>query len=381
MRQRIALVTPGTFPVPSPKSSSVEQAVCELAGKLAAYADVEVFGPKTGRQRKKVRLGGVTFIRAAGKSRGDYARRVIQELRRGSYRVIQVENRPWLASLVKRRIPGTAVWLFLHSLTYVGSRRRRSMRGWLAKPDRIVVNSSYLKEELAKLYPELAPKVSVNHLGVNPEQFLPRWSEEARQDRERRLAELGLSGRRILLYVGRLIPLKGVHLLLEAMPGIAAAVPEAVLVIVGGAYYGSNKETAYVRQLKRLAQPLADRIRFVPFVPHDRIQEWFRLADISLVPTPRREAFGLVNVEAMATGVPVVACASGGIVEVVEHGATGFLLPAERFVDELPQVIASILNDDALQQCLGTNGIRRVEERFTWEQSAGRWWSLVEQYG
>lgn len=106
--------------------------------------------------------------------------------------------------------------------------------------------------------------------------------------------------------------MKGVHHILKAMPRITDKVPDALLVVVGAAFYGSNRTTPYVRKLHRLGKTMGETVRFVPYVPHDRIQDWFGIADVVLVPSDNREAFGLVNVEAMSCGVPVIATRAGG---------------------------------------------------------------------
>src|SRR5690606_10705725 len=143
----------------------------------------------------------------------------------------------------------------------------------------------------------LNDKIVVNHLGVDPERFPSRWSEEHQEARLQRMNALGLTGGKIILFVGRLIPIKGVHHLLQAMPKVLEQQPEARLLIVGGAYYGRNKRTPYVEKLHQLAKSLGQAVRFTPYVPHEKIAEWFRLADLLVVPSSEREAFGLVNVE------------------------------------------------------------------------------------
>lgn len=381
-RIRVAFVTPGAFPVPSPGSSSVEHAVKELADKLQNSAAVDVYGCLKKGFAKKERVSGVTYIRVSRVSQSGYAKNIVRRLKRRSYSLIQVENRPWLAAYIKRKLPQSRVWLSLHSLTYLSAERygTRRLARWLASADRIMVNSCYLKEEVVKRFPLLERKLLVNHLGVNPEQFTSRWTEEGQMQRSGLLSGLKLENRKIILYVGRLIRLKGVHHLLAAMPGIIRRVPDAVLVVVGGAFYGSNRKTPYVRSLQRLAEQVPGCVRFVPFVPHDKIQEWFRIADLAVVPTPRREAFGLVNVEAMATGVPVLASAAGGMTEIVEHGRSGFLIHPERMEEELPDYAGMILNDPDLQRSLGAGGVERILHYFNWEQAAARWLQLIQEH-
>ena len=107
------------------------------------------------------------------------------------------------------------------------------------------------------------------------------------------------------------------------MPSIIQAVPDTLLIIAGSAFYGSERRTSYVDKLYTLAKDFPEHVRFMSFIPHEEIHIWFKAAEIVLVPSIGHEAFGLVNVEAMACGVPVIATNIGGMPEVIEHGKNG----------------------------------------------------------
>lgn len=377
---RVAIVTPGTFPVPSGRSSSVEQVAMQVGERLKRQAEVTVLGKKTKRLPVREQRGGIRFIRPPVKP---YVGQVARLLRHERPDVIQIENRPRHARFVKRRLPGTPVVLSLHSTTYLSKPHisSASLRLCLQAADAIVVNSHFLKERVLSADETAARKIVVNHLGVDTERFVSRWTDGEQAKREAQLAKLGLSGKKIVLYVGRFIPLKGVHHLVSVMPTIAALQPDAVLLLVGGAYYGSNRQTAYVRRLHRLAQPAGRHIRFVPFVPHEQIPAWFRLADVVVVPSAGQEAFGLVNVEAMASGVPVVAAGSGGMKEIIEHGRSGLLADPGAIGSELVRHVCAVLANPVYARALGENGIRRVRDSFTWQHTADRLLTLYERLG
>lgn len=378
---RIAVVTPGSFPVPSGRSSSVEQAVSEWTVRLTSMADVTVFGIRSRGYAKREVIRGVRYVRSAVPRRGRYVQAVIRQLKKGSYDIIQVENRPRYVKAIKKAMPGVPVWLSLHSLTFISGRNisSRELASYLLATDRIVVNSEFLKEEIAGRVPSVRDRIVVNYLGVNLEQFTSRWTEEGLNKRNRLLKKLGLSGRKVVLYVGRLLEMKGVHHVLEAFPAIAAREPDASLVIVGSAFYGSKRTTDYVRRLHRMGARMPRSVRFVPYVPHERIQDWFTIADVVVVPSSNREAFGLVNVEAMATGLPVVATSSGGMKEIVISEVTGYLVEPARVSEELAWRVGDLLADERLRQALGEAGLRRVWELFTWEHAAQRWMGYWRQ--
>lgn len=383
-RPRLAVITPGSFPVPSGKSSSVEHTVSEWTARLAAMADCTVFGIRPKGYAKRETIRGVAYARPAASRRRGYLAAVIRLLKKGRYDVIQVENRPRYVRAIRRAFPGVPVWLSLHSLTFLSERRipPQELAACLSAADRIVVNSEFLKEEVASRVPSVRDRIFVNYLGVNLGQFTSRWTEEGMRKRERMLKKLGLQGRKIVLYVGRLVEMKGVHHLLEAFPAVAARHPDAVLVVVGSAYYGSKRKTAYVRRLHRMGSGMPRHVKFVSYVPHEQIQDWFRLADVVVVPSFNREAFGLVNVEAMATGVPVVATLAGGMKEIVLSGVTGYLVDPALVTEQLARRIGELLSDVRLRQELGEAGLRRVADTFTWEHTALRWLQLFRQtYG
>lgn len=375
-RLRVAIVTPGSFVIPSGKSSSVELVAMQIGERLNQQTEVIIFGKKKGKRPARETIKDVRFVRTAAKP---YIRHIGRAMKKEQLDVIQVENRPRYAKYLKRLHPQKPVVLSLHSTVFISRPHisEPSLRSCLRSVDAIVVNSQYLKDKVAAMDPSSDSKIVVNHLGVDTDRFVSKWAEGERGKREEKLEKLGLAGKKIVLYVGRFIPKKGVHHLLAAMPAITALEPDAVLLLVGGAFYGSNRKTAYVRKLHKMASIVKSNVRFVPFVPHNEISDWFRLADVVVVPSARQEAFGLVNVEAMASGVPVVATAVGGMTEIIKHEQSGLLVRSANISVGLAESICSVLADPGYARSLGENGLDRVRERFTWEHTTKR---LLELY-
>nr|WP_275983950.1 glycosyltransferase family 4 protein [Paenibacillus hamazuiensis] len=340
-----------------------------------------VFGKKTKRLPSREIRDGVVYIRPQVRKKGGYIYRVNRELKLLQPDVIQVENRPRFVLFLRKRHPRTPIWLSLHSLNFVSRPyiSRVQLKRCCEAADLIIVNSEYLRERITRLVPGIRSKVRINHLGVDLERFKSRWEDEGRRLRQQMMTGQGLEGRKIILYVGRWIEQKGIHRLLEAMPDIVREVPEAMLIIIGGASYGSNRITPYVRELYRLARKVPKHVRFVDFVPHDRIEDWYRIADVQVVPSLSKEAFGLVNVEAMATGVPVIGTNVGGVGEVIVHGVTGFLLEPDHLGEHLPKAAVTLLKHDELRRCMAEQCLRHVREHFTWEHTAARWLDMIRE--
>jgi D-inositol-3-phosphate glycosyltransferase len=184
--------------------------------------------------------------------------------------------------------------------------------------------------------------------------------------------------RPIALFVGRIQPLKGPDVAIRAL----AAMPrrDTMLVIVGGASgVEGDTELASIRSLTH-ELGVADRVAFVDPQPHQLLSSYYRAADVVVVPS-RSESFGLVALEAAACGIPVVASAVGGLLNVVDDGVTGILVEG-RHPERFARALSTLLADPAAAGAMGAAAAVRAR-RFTWSFTAARlrrlYADLVEQ--
>ncbi|EHS56273.1 glycosyltransferase family 4 protein, partial [Paenibacillus sp. Aloe-11] len=328
-RPKVAVVTPGSFVIPSPRSSSVERVIACMVPLASHVLQAQIYGIKGTETPDHGDVDGVPcmrYTRGAG-----YIPEVIADLKRWSPAVVDVHNRPTAAHAIREALPDSRVVLTLHSTTFIREPHlKREDIGRLLLPlDRIVVNSAYLGASVAANSPAVVrERIVVNNLGIHPGDFLPRWTPVGEAVRAARLDDFGWSGRRIVLYAGRLMPGKGVHRLLQALRRVVRACPDVLLLIAGSAYYGHDRLTPYTASLRRQMRKLRleKHVQFLDYVPHPALASLYQLADVAVVPSVEDEAFGLVNLEAMAAEMPVVASRIGGIPEVVRHGETGWLV-------------------------------------------------------
>jgi D-inositol-3-phosphate glycosyltransferase len=173
--------------------------------------------------------------------------------------------------------------------------------------------------------------------------------------------------RPLLLFVGRIQPLKGPDVAIRALYELGD--PTAELVIVGGASGVDGDAETQRAHLLVDELGLHDRVRFVEPQPHHILSTYYRAADVVLAPS-RSESFGLVALEAAACGVPVVASAVGGLLSLVDDGSTGRLIDG-RDPTSYARAVSEILGDDDLRASMGAAAVERAR-RYTWSFAAAR---------
>lgn len=217
-------------------------------------------------------------------------------------------------------------------------------------------------------------KMQVVHNGLDAAGLMPHIEDE-------RLGGLRASllgrGDRLVLFAGRLNPMKGVTFFVESAARVAAARPSVRYALVGGADNRDYGEA--VRQAIARHPILEGKILLLGKVPRHQLALLYRVADLAVVPSIY-EPFGFASLEAMAAGLPVVGTDVGGIAEVIAHGETGLLVPIVPVVDgrrevdveALARAQLTLLDDPETTRRLGEAGRLRLQERFTRERMVAR---------
>ena len=227
-----------------------------------------------------------------------------------------------------------------------------------ALSDIVIANSRQTAAWLVKRVPNLGRKTQVVWNGIE------RKTPFDAGQREHLRAEWGFGSQTIVLgLVGRINRWKGHTLLLDALEQVAVALPHQQfgLVFAGSPPLGQEHFLESL-QAKIAGSPLRDQVRLVGF--QNEVWSLWDAIDIAVVPSTEPEPFGLVAIEAMASGKPVIAAGHGGLVEIVEHGVTGFLfLPVN--LDELQHAIEKLVGDPELCRSMGVLGLARQGELFS----------------
>ncbi|EFB76211.1 glycosyltransferase family 4 protein [Subdoligranulum variabile] len=164
----------------------------------------------------------------------------------------------------------------------------------------------------------------------------------------------------VVLFCGRLDPDKGIHKLMEALSLLN--VPQIKLLIVGSPFFGRTQQSSFLRKLEQQARTLGNRVQFTGYIPNEDLPDYYRLADLVCVPTLVEEAAGLVAVEAMACGRPVLATRSGGMPEYLEGSQAVLVERGDNIADQLAWSIRMLYEHPALCAEMGAAGSKRAQD-------------------
>lgn len=278
----------------------------------------------------------------------------------------------WLSGLVAHRLKHERDMPFVstfHTLAKVKAEggdfeplwRERAEAEIISCADAICVSCTEEERQFRRLYGDPRGRIEVVAPGVEHAFFAPGDRAGAR-----RALDLP-NDVPVLLFVGRIQPLKGPDVAVRALAAMRR--PDALLLVVGGAsgLDGDDEVTRLHTLIDQLG--VRNQVRFVPPQPHHILSTYYRAADVVLVPS-RSESFGLVALEASACGIPVVASAVGGLLTLVDHGESGFLVP-QRDPQVFAQYVNLLLDDPLMAADMGAKGALR-SRRYTWSLAAAR---------
>jgi glycosyltransferase involved in cell wall biosynthesis len=395
----------------------------ELARCLAGRHEVIVYAPRTRGQPDRERWGAIEIRRIrfvarryhkavqllAGRLRWgapyftsrlyykEYFSQVARDLAASRPDIVHLPQQMQFASLFRRAVPGLKVVVHIHQ-DELAKLDRPLLRRDLPDVDAVATVSEFVTAGGRARLPEMAARIHTVGNGVDVLRFRPDAGTRTLHGQGRPLH---------LLYVGRLAPDKGVHLLMDAFDRLTRDGVDLELTLIGKPgllpydllsrllggdrealeavrpFYGHSLHSWLAKEIlghgrsyadalrMRLSPAAAARVRFLGTVPQPTLICEYRAADVLVLPSVWQESYGLPVAEAMACGVPVLASASGGVPELIEDGVTGRLV---RRLD--PQALAHALRemaaDPARLLAMGAAARARAERLLTWARSAER---------
>ena len=250
---------------------------------------------------------------------------------------------------------GAATVLTTHSINFENSLFLRLLaritfpyyKYQLSNPHRIIAVSRAAKKFI-KRFTKVPVEIIPN--GVNTEMFKDGWEKEELKD------EFGFEGE-VVLYVGRIDPRKGLEVLIKAMNAV-----DGTLVVAGA---GKN-----LSKMMSVAEAVGvrNKVRFLGYVSYDRLPRLYGASDVFVLPSVS-EAFGIVLLEAMASGVPVIGTRVGGIPEIID--GCGLLVPPND-PSALADAINSVINNQHLAAKLGRLGKSKIDRVYSWRRVVER---------
>jgi D-inositol-3-phosphate glycosyltransferase len=250
------------------------------------------------------------------------------------------------------------------------ARRAQAEAETVGCADAVVASCTVEAEQLVELYGAPPERIVIVPPGVDHAFFGP-----GDQDQARRAVGLPI-GAPVVLFVGRIQPLKGLTVAVEALAEIrSGGLSRASMVVIGGPSGPHGREELERVRHVIAAHHLGEVVRMLPPQRHEMLSTFYRAADTCVVPS-HSESFGLVALEAAACGVPVVASAVGGLTTLVDHGWTGFLVEG-RNPSDYAKPLNEILTDRSLARDLGRAAAARARA-YTWRAAAQDLWACGE---
>ncbi|PYQ64472.1 MAG: hypothetical protein DMF53_07405 [Acidobacteria bacterium] len=259
----------------------------------------------------------------------------------------------WPAARALQERAGVPVVFTVHSLDRAEYEIGQFITSWdvqdevIHAADRLIALSRSEEDLLVHYCPEVADRIRIVGNGIE-DIPLPRRARSPEEPP-------------IVLYSGRFVDRKGIRELLEAIPVVLEAAPETRFVLVGGYGGGAEVERCWMDEVLR---PWRDQIHFTGWLTPARVAAWYRAADVLLVPS-WYEPFGMVVLEGMLHGLPIVATRVGGPASILRHGRTGLLVPPKD-PRALAAALLRLIEDPALRRRLGVAAGEEVRRTWLW---------------
>lgn len=354
---KIAIVTNGSLPVPSVLGGGVETLLTKFIeeNEISLKHTLEVFSIENEEAKENAHKYKYTKIIYMGKKeRGlidkvkyrlfhrypldsPYSyKSVAKYIEKNNFDKVIIENTTWPFEYYSKKF-GNKLFLHIHNDWINNECTRKDIenfRNAIERINKVIVVSNYMKKRVTGTdvrddkVKVLYNCTDISKYGINDElEIKVRKKYEINTDEK------------VLLYVGRISPEKGVKELIQACKKISDS--KLVLMIVGR----MEENNLYVEELKRLASTCSNRIIFTGYIDNEKLYELYSMIRVQIIPSIWEEPFGLVAIEALYRGVPVICTESGGLTEVVKKEYGMLVKKDENIVEHLHMAITKIMDD------------------------------------
>ena len=324
-----------------------------------------------------------------------YILQIGNDLKKNHHDVVHIHNLSQFAPVIDAFNLDSKIVLHMHC-EWLDQLKPKVVAKRLGSVDCIISPSQYITNQVKQRFPAAQERCLTIHNGVDADRYLefggniPKTQPSSEKSTKQ------------LLFVGRVCPEKGSHILLEALLKVLEQEPNVQLTMIGAigvipfeylvglsndekvsalaSFHEDNAWNRYLSQsmakFERFNQDGNKAVNLTGLVMPSELPQFYQQADLFIFPSICHEAFGMPIAEAMLSGLPVIATQAGGIPELVEHGTTGLVVERGE-VDALAEAILKLLGDRELRQQMGKAGQERAVQYFTFDKVSN---DLLHQY-
>lgn len=376
---KIAIITSGVLPVPAIKGGAVETLTDLFImqnekfknHKLIVYSvfderkiqyeikskHIEYINIKTTKTIYKIKnlFYNITTKISHQYKGNEYIDKVIKDLKRREIDYIMIENNPLYAITIKKKIPHSKIIQHLHN-SYI-TEKSKFLKEILANNDYIFGVSNYIQNEVISVCSNKQCnniKVFTWYNAINEQLFNKVPSNNLK-------TELGfLPTDFIILFSGRIVEVKGIDKLLEAM-NYLTNYPNIKLLIIGGTSFANSKRTPFLDHIHELCKIHKEQIIITGYINYNLTPLYYDLADVCIFPSMWNEPFALTALEAMTIGKPMIVTNSGGLTEVVDSQCAIILEKNDDLIFNIAKSIEILYHSKALRHSMSQHAKERAK--------------------
>lgn len=382
----LAVIAPDSLPIPAVQGGSIQTIIYDYLKQLSLFQVVIFSRLVKNVKAYEVDEYGIKHIRISNYSwqnldlvwQGDfifrwsgYLSRIKKYLKQIKPDIVHVHNRPHWIPIINTVLPEKTKILLTNHNQKINEDRYvlKQIKKIIEVTDLFVYPSKKIAElDLLNKFPESREKVKFIYNAINIELFKKCSKEQIKKLKDK----YNLNNSLVLLFVGRLVKEKAIDKILEAMPLVLKEEKAAKLLIVGSSFFAGAKDTPFIKELKKNAEPVKNSVRFTGFINNDQLPEIYSIADVFVSPVNWDDPSPKTIYEAAACECPIVSTKRGGIPEIVDE-ESAVLLDSPYEIKDLADTILNLLRDPETRVEMGQNARRRMEANFSIEIILKNW--------